>query len=168
MLTQTKKPHPAGVAVGANTRPNYATHDPLSDVTSRLKGVVKRHNGGYISFCPSHDDKKGRSLAISLGRENQVIMKCFAGCSVHEITSTLGLNLSDLFPPTDNLRYEKKKRSGFSAWQLLNVLRTDLIRLLIIANDLKKINALSNDDRQFVSEVVLRLNDGLTYLEGSR
>ena len=63
---------------------------------------------------------------------------------------------------------KKKKRSGFSAWQLLHALRADLIRLLIISNDLKKIGALSDDDRQFVSEIILRLNDGLSYLEGTR
>lgn len=148
---------------------HYTSGDAiLSEVTSRLKGVVKRHNGGLLAFCPSHDDRKSRSLAINLGCENQVLMKYFAGCSVHEITSAIGLNLSDLFPPTDNLRYEKKKRSGFSAWQLLHALRADLVRLLIIANDLKSIEVLSSDDRDFIAEVILRLNDGLSYLDGAK
>lgn len=65
MQTQTKKPHPAErEAAGINSHSNYSTHDPLSEVTSRLKGVIKRHNGGILAFCPSHDDRKGRSLAV--------------------------------------------------------------------------------------------------------
>ncbi|MBL8499479.1 MAG: hypothetical protein JNL77_02670 [Nitrosomonas sp.] len=150
-----------------STKSNHC-NDNLIEITSRLKGVIRRHNGGILAFCPSHDDKKGRSLAVSLGRENQILLHCFAGCNIHEITGAIGLNPADLFPPRDNPRYEKTARSGFSAWQMLNALRGDLIRLLIIANDLKKIDALSNDDGQFISEVVLRLNDSLSYLEGTR
>ncbi|MBA3756931.1 MAG: hypothetical protein H0X02_12185, partial [Nitrosomonas sp.] len=92
----------------------------------------------------------------------------FAECSAYEIVSAIGLNQSDLFPPSDNPKYIKHSRQGFSAWQLLHVLKTDLIRLLIIANDLKKIEAISNDDREFISEVILRLNDGIAHVDGAR
>ncbi|MXS83651.1 hypothetical protein [Nitrosomonas oligotropha] len=143
-------------------------NDNLIEITSRLKGGIRRHNGGILAFCPSHDDRKGRSLAVSLGRQDQVLMHCFAGCSIHEITQAIGLNPADLFPPSDNPRYEKTARSGFSAWQLLRAIHADLTRLLIISSDLKKIDALSADDSQFISEVVLRLNDSLSYLEGTR
>ena len=70
-------------------------NDNLTEITSRLKGVVRRHNGGFLAFCPSHGDKKGRSLAVSIGRENQVLMHCFAGCSIHEITAAIDLNPAD-------------------------------------------------------------------------
>ncbi|WP_256206259.1 hypothetical protein [Nitrosomonas oligotropha] len=63
---------------------------------------------------------------------------------------------------------KNKAAAVFSAWQMFHVLRGDLIRLLVVANDLKKLNALSSDDRDFVAEIILRLNDGLTYLEGAR
>lgn len=76
MQKPTKKPHPAGVAAGINSRSNYSTHDPLSEVMGRLKDPIKRHNGGYLAFCLSHDDRKGRSLAGSLGRDGQVLMHC--------------------------------------------------------------------------------------------
>lgn len=141
-------------------------NDLLIEVTGRLKGVLKRHNGGILAFCPSHDDRKGRSLAVSIGRKGQVLMHCFSGCSIHEITQAIGLNPCDLFPPNDNPLYEKQSRGGFSAWQLLHALHGDLVRLLIIANDLKKNEALSSDDRDFIAEVVLRLNDSISYMEG--
>ena len=109
MQTPTKKPHPAQVTA-SNSHVNYNTRNPLVEVTSRLKGVVKRHNGGMLAFCPSHDDRKGRSLAVSIGREGQVLMRCFAGCSIHEITQSIGLNLSDLFPKSDNQNYDPQTR----------------------------------------------------------
>ncbi|MBX3640974.1 MAG: hypothetical protein KF888_10795 [Nitrosomonas sp.] len=147
----------------------FASSDEiLSKITPLLKGVIKRHTGGILAFCPSHDDRKGSSLVVSVGREGQVLIHCFAGCSIHEITGAIGLSPADLFPPTDNPRYEKKKCNGFSAWFLLHALRTDLIRLQIIASDLNKIGALSSDDRRFISEVIARLNDGLSYLEGAQ
>ena len=67
----------------------------------------------------------------------------------------LGINPVNLFPPSDNLKYEKQSRSGFSAWQVSYALKSDLIRLLIISNDLKKIEVLTTDDRDFISEVIL-------------
>ncbi|AEJ00155.1 hypothetical protein Nit79A3_0249 [Nitrosomonas sp. Is79A3] len=150
-----------------STKSNHF-NDNLTEIISRLKGVVKRDNGGILAFCPSHDDKKGRSLAVSLGRENQILLHCFAGCNIHEITGAIGLNPADLFPPSDNPRYEKTARSGFSAWQLLRAIHADLTRLLIISSYLRQIDALSADDSQFISEVVLRINDSLSYLESSK
>lgn len=107
MSTKTNAPlRSKGASTNQNSRVNCTTHDPSTEVTSRLKGVIKRHNGGMLAFCPSHDDRKVRSLAVSIRREGQVLMHCFAGCSIHEITDAIGLNPADLFPPTDNPRYE--------------------------------------------------------------
>ena len=143
-------------------------NDNLTEIISRLSKVKRTGNGKYIACCPVHSDRSP-SLAITEKPDKMILLHCF-GCGAGgvEICEALNLDPSTLFPPTDNPRYEKKKRSGFSAWQLLHALRADLIRLLIISNDLKKIGALSDDDRQFVSEIILRLNDGLSYLEGTR
>ena len=143
-------------------------NDNLNAILSGLQKVKRTGNGKFIACCPVHDDKSP-SLGITQKPDGVILLHCLGcGASGVEICETLNLDPSTLFPPTDNPRYEKKKRSGFSAWQLLHALRADLIRLLIISNDLKKIGALSDDDRQFVSEIILRLNDGLSYLEGTR
>lgn len=148
-----------------SARSNYNT--PLIDeILNKLAKVKRVSNDRWTACCPAHDDKHP-SLAI---RDNNgiILLKCFGGCNAHEIVSAIGLNLSDLFPPTDDPKYIKQTRQGFSAWQLLNVLQSDLDRLLIITNDLKSIEALSSDDRDFVADVVLRLNDGISYLEGNQ
>lgn len=143
-------------------------NDNMTEIISRLSKVKQTGNGKFIACCPVHSDSSP-SLGITEKPDGVILLHCF-GCGAGgvDICEALNLDPSTLFPPTNDLRYEKKKRSGFSAWQLLHVLHVDLIRLLIIATDLKKTGALSTDDGQFISEVVLRLNDGLSYLEGAR
>ncbi|SDX03920.1 hypothetical protein [Nitrosomonas oligotropha] len=108
-------------------------NDKLTEVTSRLKGIIKRHNGGFLAYCPSHNDRKGRSLAVSIGRENQVLMHCFAGCDIHEITAAIGLNQGDLFPKSDRQTYDPQIRSFFSEWQILTALQHDSVVVLLAA-----------------------------------
>lgn len=161
MQPQTKKPHPAGVAALENTRKNYNT-DPLPEVTSRLKGVIKRHNGGMLAFCPSHDDRKGRSLAVSEGREGQILLHCFAGCSVHEITGAIGLNAADLFPRTES-KYDPPTRSYFNEWQILSTLQHDATVVLIAARWMLTGKPLPESDTDFLSKAVIRINEALSY-----
>lgn len=143
---------------------NYTTsHDPLTEITSRLNGVLKRHNGGYLAFCPSHDDKRGRSLAIGTGRQGQVLLKCFAGCSIHEITSAIGLNPSDLFIKLDQYTYDKQSRSSFLEWQLLSALRYDALVVLIATKRLLAGEQSTEEDIEFLSKAVIRIDEVVSY-----
>ena len=162
MQTPTKKPHPTGVAAYQNSRTNFSTHDPLNEVTSRLNGVIKRHNGGILAFCPSHDDRKGRSLAVNTGREGQVLVHCFAGCSIHEITQAIGLNPSDLFPRTE-ATYDPQTRSYFNEWQILEALRHDALVVLIAARWMLTGKALPESDSDFLSQAVIRIDEAARY-----
>lgn len=163
MQTPTKKPHPAGVAAGINSCSNYSTHNPLNEVTSRLKGVIKRHNGGLLAFCPSHDDRKGRSLAVSVGRKGQILMKCYAGCSIYEITASIGLNLADLFPKSDRQAYDPQTRSYFNEWQILSALQHDATIVLIAARWMLTDKALPESDIDFLSKAVIRISEAASY-----
>ncbi|MXS82137.1 hypothetical protein [Nitrosomonas oligotropha] len=161
MQEPTKKPHPAGVAAGINSHSNYSTHDALNEVTSRLKGVINRHNGGMLAFCPSHDDRKGRSLAIGTGRQGQILLKCFAGCSIHEITAAIDLNPADLF--SRESRYELQSRSYFNEWQILAALQHDALVVLLAARAMLTGRALPESDVTFLSQAVLRINEAASY-----
>ncbi|NBQ70176.1 MAG: DNA primase [Nitrosomonadaceae bacterium] len=161
MIPQNKKPHPAGVAAGINSHTNYSTHDILNEITNRLKGVIKRHNGGMLAFCPSHDDLKGRSLAVSLGRQGQVLMHCFAGCSIHEITAAIDLNPADLFPRES--RYEPQTRSYFNESLILEALRHDALVVLIAARTMLAGKSLPESDVSFLSGAVIRINEAASH-----
>lgn len=151
---------------------NYTSsqHDNgnLHEIIGKLSKVRRIGEGRYIACCVVHQDRTP-SLAVTQKPDGVILLHCH-GCGAGgvDICNALGIDPSTLFPPTHNPKYEKRNRSGFSSWQMLNVLRTDLIRLLVIANDLKKLHALSSDDRDFVAEVILRINSGLAYLEGAK
>jgi len=134
----------------------------LSKITPLLKGVIKRHNGGYLAFCPSHDDRKGRSLAVSVGRQDQVLLHCFAGCSIHEITQAIGLNPADLFPHAES-KYDPQTRSYFNEWQILSTLQHDATVVLIAARWMLAGHALPESDIDFLSKAVIRINDAASY-----
>ena len=134
----------------------------LSKITPLLKGVIKRHNGGYLAFCPSHDDRKGRSLAIGTGRQGQALLKCFAGCSIHEITAAIGLNPADLFPRTES-KYDPQTRSYFNEWQILSALQHDATVVLIAARWMLTGKALPESDIDFLSKAVIRINEAVSY-----
>jgi putative DNA primase/helicase len=63
---------------------------------ARFAGV-KKISGGWMVNCPHHDDSTA-SLKIAEGEGGKAILYCHAGCSTPDIVSSLGLQMSDLFP----------------------------------------------------------------------
>lgn len=61
-----------------------------------LHNVRKERNGGRAT-CPAHDDENP-SLYVREGSNGKILVKCFAGCSVEQICSALGISVGDLFP----------------------------------------------------------------------
>lgn len=67
----------------------------LTDILSRLEGV-KGRDGKYMARCPNHGDSNP-SLSVSLGSDNKILLKCFAGCPTEDIVGAMGLTMKDLF-----------------------------------------------------------------------
>lgn len=79
-----------------------------SEVARRAEARLT--NGGtWVARCPSHDDRRP-SLSIREGRDDRVLLRCFAGCSLSAITNALGLKPSDLFPKSAR-EYRQVRRS---------------------------------------------------------
>jgi RecA-family ATPase len=72
---------------------NETTLDKLDNVLSRLRGV-KKNSSGHMACCPAHDDKTP-SLSITVGTDN-ILLYCFASCSLENIVSAIGLEVKDL------------------------------------------------------------------------
>jgi hypothetical protein len=66
----------------------------VDDFLPRLE-AVRRSARGFLARCPAHADRHP-SLSVSEG-ERGILVKCWTGCTVEEITAALGLTLSDLF-----------------------------------------------------------------------
>jgi hypothetical protein len=50
---------------------------------------------GYLVVCPAHDDGEP-SLHLSAGEQHEVVLHCFAGCTVNDVLAAAGLTLADL------------------------------------------------------------------------
>ena len=142
-----------------------------SDTTiiSSLSKVKKVDIGKYVALCPCHDDKNP-SLAVTIKPDGITLIHCFGcGASGLDVCNVLGIEPSALFPPSNNPKYEKQSRSGFSAWQLLNALEKDLLVVLIATNRyLIEGERPCQSDVDYLAEVCKRINEGLRYLEGKR
>lgn len=66
-----------------------------NELVGRLEGV-KRSGKGWTARCPSHDDRRA-SLSVANGRDGRVLVHCFAGCSVADIATALGVSVRGLF-----------------------------------------------------------------------
>jgi hypothetical protein len=86
----------------------------LERILSRLSGLVSAGPNKWRARCPAHDDHEP-SLSIGLGDDGRVLLHCFAGCSAEEVVLALGLDVGDLFPPTDAKVHEGGNPAGEGA-----------------------------------------------------
>jgi hypothetical protein len=85
-----------------------------TDLVATLDDVRSRGSGKWSARCPAHADKSP-SLSITDG-DRAILLKCWAGCSLQEITDNLGIKIKDLFfdgglPTTAENRQDMEKRA---------------------------------------------------------
>jgi hypothetical protein len=78
------------------------------DLLPLLDGVRMRGPGKWSARCPSHPDRSP-SLTLAEG-DRGLLLKCWAGCQLEEITRVLGLSVSDLF--FDSLSTDSRQRQA--------------------------------------------------------
>src|SRR6516165_5650202 len=81
--------------------PVHLSDSPLETVLACLKGV-RTSQHGWVACCPAHNDREP-SLSIGLGDEGNVLLKCFAGCSLESIVEALDMIIVELFPNTSHV-----------------------------------------------------------------
>lgn len=68
----------------------------LDEFLLALQGVQKA-GANYKARCPAHDDHTA-SLSITTSATGAILLKCFAGCTYHDIITKLGLSSKQLAP----------------------------------------------------------------------
>lgn len=117
----------------------------ISELLHCLDGVIQT-SGGYMAKCPAHEDRR-QSLTVTSGKQNQILIHCFAGCDIHQIVDSLGLTISDLYPESVKL-YRPSKHPKLSALDLLRVIDFESEIVLIAADTLANGYGLSASDYQ--------------------
>jgi hypothetical protein len=115
---------------------------------SRLEKVKRTGHGRWIARCPAHDDR-GPSLSIRQLDDGRVLVHCFAGCSVHEVISSVGLEMTDLFPTRDFGPAHVGRREGrpFPATDVLQAVGFEVMLVALIAGRMVEGEVPSPEDR---------------------
>lgn len=75
--------------------------DITSPLLERLTKVKPKGRNQYYAQCPAHQDSSP-SLSIKHLSDGRTLIHCFAGCSAHDVLTSVGLNWDALYPPKDN------------------------------------------------------------------
>ena len=96
-------------------------HSPIETVLSHL-ACVRKSVHGWVARCPAHDDREP-SLSVGLGHEGQILLTCFAGCSLERIVDAMGLTVADLFPHASSASGTHLKATQGQPLSLLDLAR---------------------------------------------
>jgi hypothetical protein len=126
----------------------------------RLKKVRCTGPGRWVACCPAHGDDNP-SLALRELGDGLLVLHCFAGCSVHEVVSAVGLDLSDLFPPREiGFGKGKRERRPFPATDILRCIASEALVVMIAAKSLRA-GSLSKIDRERLNIAVRRIYEAM-------
>ncbi len=120
------------------------TENGIDSLLSQLHKVRQTSSNRWLACCPSHEDKSP-SLAIK-DDNGTILVRCFAGCSAYEIVSAVGMELSDLFPKSDE--YSKPLKNPFPAIDVLRCIQNEALLVAVIASDLAKGGQITEDRKK--------------------
>ena len=138
---------------------------PAENLIQRLEKVRGR-NGSWTARCPAHADK-GPSLAVRETPDGRVLVHCFAGCETQSVLDSVGMDMTDLFPPEEKRReYGHGKPSvkpAFYASDLMRVIAFEALVVQIVAFDIGSGKKPSEEDRQRMMVAYQRIEEAMRY-----
>lgn len=116
----------------------------------KLEGIRRNGPNKWLCKCPSHTDRSP-SLSVKLADDDKILMHCFAGCSISEIVSAVGLTLADLMPE-NHQGYDRTRTRAprFSRSEMFDRAVREAAILSLAIRDLLNGKTLSNADLQRV------------------
>ena len=152
----------------------------IDSLLSRLDKVRSNGHDKWMACCPAHDDSDP-SLSITTGDDGRILMHCFAGCAIDEITSSLSISPRDLFQDGGNYTsatfdpssYSSKPVSStnqpsatphLSRRKLVDALEHELIVQLIAIGHYKKRKIPDSRDLGRDRDSAIRINKALEVL----
>jgi len=127
----------------------------IEDVLAKLQKVRKIGGNKWKACCPAHADKNP-SLSIKYV-DGKILLHCFAGCTVLDITAALGIELTDIMPPRDSV-YKSTKPPRFNKYELFDTLVFEVLILCAALRQLD-ISPLSTTDLSRVIQAEATIDD---------
>ena len=116
-----------------------------------------------MARCPAHQDRTP-SLSVSQADDGRILMHCFAGCHIADVTAAIGFEVKDLFPAADREYYRTMPEWKSRRYQ--EALIRERMIISMAKSDIEKGLELSAADMQRVKKAVefirkfRRLNHG--------
>ena len=73
-------------------------NDPVAAFAEACERV-RWSGAGFVTKCPAHQDRSP-SLSVSRGRDDRMLLHCFAGCSTEAVLGAVGWRFVDMFVST--------------------------------------------------------------------
>lgn len=125
---------------------------------SRLEGVKRTGPGRWLARCPAHDDR-APSLSIRACDDGRVLLHDFAGCTVEEILSAIGLTFDAIMPErTIGHRINGERRPFFPS-DVFEIALREITIATLIACDLHKDKAVDEAGFERLLVACGRLNN---------
>ncbi|MES2101675.1 MAG: DNA primase [Pseudomonadota bacterium] len=115
-------------------------------ILSRVDKVRARGPGQWSARCPAHEDK-APSLSIKELPDGRILLHCFGGCDVQDVIAAIGLEVSDLFPPTDRAFEPVRRPRLLPAGQALEILDFEAQLIALCAANIANGVELTDADR---------------------
>ena len=115
-------------------------------------GRMRKAGNGWRGSCPACNTS-ARSVALSVaeGDSGILLVKCLAGgCEPEAICNLLGLELSDLFPPSPECHTSGRpaRRRLLTAGQALDLLESESMLVVVCASDMARGETLDERTRE--------------------
>jgi hypothetical protein len=106
---------------------------PIENILNRLEGVQKAGKA-FKARCPAHPDRTP-SLSLKEADDGRVLLHCFSGCEIDAVVAALGLQMSDLFPPSSRSGNRSPRLPGVSLRDLQTATEFEKQLLYIVKAD---------------------------------
>lgn len=128
---------------------------------SRLEKVRQTGRDSWRACCPGHGGTNPTALTIRETDDGRLLLKCFHGCSVEQIVSAVGLDMSDLFPPQAIDHHKPKERLQFNPRDVLAATGFEASIVLMCGIDLAKGKVLTDDQMERLKLAVSRIKSSV-------
>jgi hypothetical protein len=112
----------------------------------QLDGVKPVAIDRWLARCPSHDDSRP-SLSVREIDSDRVLVHCWAGCSVEDVLSAVGLTFEALYPEKPSHRARPEHRP-FPAADVLRAVEREALIAAVAASNIANGIELNEDDRK--------------------
>ncbi|MCD2451644.1 CHC2 zinc finger domain-containing protein [Methylicorpusculum oleiharenae] len=141
------------------TTSTTTSSNKLDNLLNRLEKVKQIKPGKYKACCPAHQDRSP-SLYVTYTDDGKILMKCFGGCDIESIVSSIGLKLCDLMPDNPLNPYEKRKRPPkFSKSEMFDRVVFEAVILSVAVRELLKGETLADDDMERILTAESTINE---------